>query len=177
MFCPKCSQAIANETTQFCSKCGFRLGKIKHLLESDGESQETNELSKQQKGIRQGSKLIILSLILFPAFVLLSSMFPPNDRLVESSPSNTWFEQIGWTILWTIFLVGAARIALALVFERKSFVSENVAENTKQIKPSESKNALPPMRETPISDFGKWKTTDEFFEPIFAKQKTSGDLK
>ncbi|MDQ3747513.1 MAG: zinc ribbon domain-containing protein [Acidobacteriota bacterium] len=177
MFCPKCSQAIANETTQFCSKCGFRLGKVKHLLENDGESQEANELSKQQKGIRQGSKLIILSLILFPAFVLLSSMFPPNDRLVESSPSNTWFEQIGWTILWTLFLAGAARIAFALVFERKSFVSEDFAEKTKQIKVSESKNALPPMRDAPISDFGKWKTTDELFEPIFAKQKTSGDLK
>ena len=104
-------------------------------------------------------------------------MFPPNDVLVESSPSNTWFEQIGWTILWTLFLAGAARIAFALIFERQIKTSEVSAENLKEIKSNEKRNALPPSESIPASEFGKWKTTGDLYEPIFAKRKTSGDLR
>jgi hypothetical protein len=33
------------------------------------------------------------------------------------------------------------------------------------------------MQDTPISDFGKWKITEELFEPIPVRQKISGELK
>ena len=181
MFCPKCAEKQAFEETQFCTKCGFPTNGVKMLLQNDGQFGDENMISPKQNGIRQGVKLILLSLILFPAFILLSAMFPPDDRLVESSPSSTWFEQIGWAILWTIFLAGAARIVFAMVFERQSSVSEipheNFAEKTKHINWGENKNALPPAQGTPVSDFGKWKTTGDLFEPVYRKQKTSGELK
>jgi len=171
MFCPKCSQSITTETTQYCSKCGFNLKGIRKIVEGIGEESE-NIISNRQKGIRQGSKIILLSLILYPAFVLLSALFPPNDVLVESSPSTTWFEQIGWTILWTIFLSGVARIVYSVIFEPNSVSIDYEIEKTGQIKSNEAKAALPPQQSTPISDFGRWKTTDEQFEPIFIYSKT-----
>jgi hypothetical protein len=177
MFCPNCSERQANDATQFCSKCGFPTVGVKKLLENDGSINGENQIATSRKGIKQGVKLIILSLILFPAFVLLNSMFPPNDVLVESSPSNTWFEQIGWTILWTLFLAGAARIAFTLVFERQLKKSEIPVKNIKEIKSNESRNALPPSESIPASEFGKWKTTGDLYEPIFARRKTSGDLR
>lgn len=176
MFCPKCSHENPNEATQFCSKCGFNLKGVRKIIKNGGAEIEN---SSRQKGIRQGAKLILLSFILFPAFVLLGAMFPPNDVLVESSPSTTWFEQIGWMILWTIFLSGVARILYAFVFEQKS---AQVAENAAQVKQLKSETAdddraLPPHQSIPVSDFGRWKTTGDLYEPVFPKTKTSGELK
>ncbi len=173
MFCPNCSQENSNEAMQFCSKCGFNLKGVRQIFENGAE----NEISNRQKGIRQGVKLILLSLILFPAFVLLSTMFPPNDVLVESSPSNTWFEQIGWAVLWTTVLSGVARILFAVVFEQNLVTAGEKAEQAKQIKTKTTKNALPPQQDIPVSDFGKWKTTGDLYEPVFAKPKISGELK
>lgn len=174
MFCPNCSQENSNEATQFCSKCGFNLKGVREILKNGGAE---SEISSRQKGIRQGIKLIILGLILFPAFVLLSAMFPPNDVLVESSPSNTWFEQIGWAVLWTIFLSGVARILYAVIFEQNSATVEEKTKQKKQIKTKTAKNALPPQESIPVSDFGKWKTTGDLYEPVFSKPKASGELK
>ncbi len=174
MFCPNCSQENSNEAMQFCSKCGFNLKGVREIFENGVEE---NEISNRQKGIRQGVKLILVSLILFPAFVLLSALFPPNDVLVESSPSSTWFEQIGWVVLWTTALSGVARILYAVVFEQNSVTAGEKTKQTTQIKTETAKNALPPQRDIPVSDFGKWKTTGDLYEPIFSKPKTSGELK
>ena len=147
MFCPKCSQSISDNGTQFCSKCGFLTKNIEDFVKNGGEIGY-----KRQKGIKQGVKLILLSLILLPVLILLIPMFPPNDILVESSPSNTWFEQIGWAIIWTTFLAGIARIVFALYFETKT-APQNIEEKiTNQINESKINNALPPMEEIPISD-------------------------
>ena len=177
MFCPKCAEKQTVEETQFCSKCGFPTKGVKMLLEKDGKFENDSQISSKQQGIRQGAKLILLSIILYPAFIFLSALFPPNDVLVESSPSNTMFEQIGWAVLWTMFLTGLARIALAVIFESKNSVSKTEYEGIKQINASKTNHALPPPQDMPVSDFGKWKITDDLLEPVLVKQKTSGELK
>ncbi len=180
MFCPKCAEIRSNETTQYCRKCGFNLENLTSFVETSGEM--NSQTSLRQKGIRQGVKLILLSVVLFPIYVFLAPMFPPNDVLVESSPSNTWFEQISWAIMTTLFLVGIVRIAYAFVFEnhfaeQKSNLQNNSENVKKSFKSSKRHKALPPSQTAPVSNFGKWKTTDELFEPIFVKRKTSGELK
>ena len=180
MFCLKCAEIQSNETTQYCRKCGFNLENLKSFVETN---EEMNSLtSSRLKGIRQGVNLILLNVILFPIYVFLAPMFPPNDVLVESSPSNTWFEQLSLTIITTLFLVGTVRIAYAFVFENHYAVqkphSKNELENVqKTLKSNEKHNALPPSQAAPASNFGRWKTTDELFEPIFDERKTSGELK
>jgi hypothetical protein len=183
MFCPNCSEKQAIEATQFCSKCGFPTRGVKKLLENDGKIESETELSQRQQGIRQGAKLILLSLILFPAFVLLNSLFPGSDKLIESSPDNTAFEQIGWAVLLTIFALGLARIGYAYLFENHFDVkeSEYLDENEKvknSFQSNETQKALPSAQSIPVSGFGKWKeTTKELFKIPRAKEKTSGELK
>ena len=177
MFCPKCSQSISDDSTQFCSKCGFAIKNVKEFLDNSGKTEAEETTSKRQKGIQQGLKLIVLSLILLPVLILLIPMFPPDDKLVESSPSNTWFEQIGWAIIWTTFLIGVARIVWAMIFEQKTISNAIKAEEVKQINESKVNQALPPMQDIPISNFGSWKITDELYEPVLVRQKTSGELK
>jgi hypothetical protein len=112
-----------------------------------------------------------------PVLVLLIPMFPPDDKLVESSPSNTWFEQIGWVIIWTTFLIGVARIVWSIIFEQKTIANQTTAERANKINESKTNQSLPPAQGTPISNLGSWKITDELYEPVFIKQKTSGELK
>lgn len=181
MFCPKCAEAQGEETTQYCRRCGFNLDNLKLFVETNGEL--NSQISSRQKGIKQGAKLILLSFILFPIYIFLAPLFPPTDVLVESSPSTTWFEQISWTIMTTLFLVGLIRIAYAFVFEKHFIEQKNNLQNesesvVKFINQSKTQSALPPSQAAPVSNFGKWKeTTGDLFEPVFAKRKTSGELK
>lgn len=177
MFCPKCSEAISGDGTRFCSKCGFLTNNVRRFVKADGKIGEEDLISARRRGIKPGVKLILLGIILIPAYVLLAPLFPPNDVLVESSPSTTWFEQIGSAIIFTTFLAGLARIAFAFFFETGNQASVRETEIAKQVSGNKIKDALPPAGESPAADFGKWKTTEELFEPIFAKRKTSGGLK
>jgi hypothetical protein len=168
MFCPNCASEILSSAMEYCSNCGLNCSDVRAVI--DGERVETRGPGK---GIRQGVKMILLALVLLPLFILVNSMFPPNDRLIESSPSNTWFEQIGWAVLWTVALAGVLRIAYAFLFERsKVLVAEKESGAHEIIGPREAR-MLPPQREVPA---GQWKTSGELFEPVFAKRKVSSDL-
>jgi hypothetical protein len=167
MYCPKCAGEIPSAEMEYCPSCGRNCRDIRAAMEGG-----TVKNGDGAKGVRRGVSLILLALLLLPAFILLNSMFPPNDRLIEGSPSNTWFEQIGWAVLWTLALAGVLRIAYALVFEKKTSKSE-IPVSVREIEEKRAANALPPQRETPI---GQWKTSGELFEPVFAKRKASGDL-
>ncbi|MCA1636875.1 MAG: hypothetical protein LC768_00805 [Acidobacteria bacterium] len=178
MFCPKCAADILSDETKFSSKCGFMLQGVRKALESSGKNEDFKEISNFQKGIKFGIKLLLLSLILIPAFQILGGFFTPEDRLVESSPSSSWFDLLGNAILITLFLAGVARIFYAFVFESAANKTDSKSKQSKEFTDKDKeKYALPPSQSVPISDFGKWKTTDELFEPIFSKQKISGELK
>ena len=172
MFCPSCAQRISDDESRYCSKCGFSTANVPTFVKDGGELGQSH-----RKGLRQGAKLVLVSVILLPALILLSPMFPPNDTLIESSPSNTWFEQIGWALFWTIFLAGVARVLFSFVFERKLIAAKATEDRTNVLNAANQNPELPPADEPPVSDFGKWKITDELLEPIVAHKKTSGNLR
>lgn len=174
MFCPKCAEAINSDDTKYYSKCGFTLKSVRNIVETDGV--DDNEILQFQKGLRFGVKLLLLALILLPVFQILGGFFVPDDKFVESSPGSSWFDFLGNAVLFALTLSGLARIFYALLFERTAKTDDLIA-STKNISAKEI-NALPPSNSRPVSDFGKWKeTTDDLFEPIFVKRKTSGELK
>jgi hypothetical protein len=182
MFCPKCAEIQSDEALQYCRKCGFNLGNLAAFVETNGEL--NSQTSSRQHGIRQGVKLILLSVILFPIYVFLAPMFPPNDVLVESSPSSTWFEQIAWALMTTLFLSGSIRIFYAFIFESYFVGQKENTRNETQITQKSFKtdrrnvDALPPAEGVPVSNFGKWKeTTDDLFEKVRVRKNTSGELK
>lgn len=175
MYCPKCASEINSNEMKYCSKCGFIIKSVRNILEKNAEGE--SEVSQFQKGLRMGVKLLLLALILLPVFQILSGFFPPDDKLVESSPSSTWFDFLGNAVLFALILAGIARIFYAFVFERAVKTNDSESLNTIHQINAKAKNFLPPQSDIPVSDFGKWKTTGELFEPIFSKPKTSGELK
>ena len=155
MYCPKCSQPLAAQEIQFCARCGLALNGLKELVAGEGESKpkrsgKRDQLSSRQKGLQQGAALMLLSVILIPAYILLAALFPPNDRLVEGALSDTPFEKISQAILITLFLIGLVRTAYAWFFQEGE---------SKSLKSASSREELPPAQSIPVSGFGAWRAS------------------
>src|SRR3954470_1615834 len=123
MFCSNCSQPVRDNETKFCSYCGAERDATRESLVTNGlaislSTTGRDKLTPRHQGMRQGVGLMLLSLILVPAFVLLAPLFPANDRLVESAVSDTPFEKISQVILLTLFLLGLVRTLYAWFFQR-----------------------------------------------------------
>jgi hypothetical protein len=104
MYCPKCQQPQISPETRFCSQCGLALVEVPRIVSGSTENEakhKTPELTPRQKGTRQGVMLMMLSVILIPAYTLLAALFPANDRLIESAVSDTPFEKISQALLFT----------------------------------------------------------------------------
>jgi hypothetical protein len=134
--------------------------------------------SPRQKGVRQGAMLMILSIILIPAYVLLAALFPPNDRLIESAVSDTPFEKISQAILVTLFMLGLARMLYARFFQPDTIVGDNMGDaNAAQLRGSVSDYALPPAQSIPVSGFGSWRAnTAEIAHPASVIEHTTKSL-
>ena len=171
MFCPNCSEPKVSDSAQFCTKCGFDLADLSDFINSGGVMLRK---SHRQKGIRQGAKFILLGILLIPVWLFIGAAFPANDRLVESSPSTTPFEQIAWILMWVSFLAGAARIAFATVFDHKD--ESRSDERPHAFKGGSQNSALPDGGAFYPADPGRWKTTDEIFESVKREPKISGEL-
>ena len=118
-------------------------------------------ISLRQKGIRQGAMLMLLSVILIPAYILLAALFPANDRLVESAVSDTPFEKISQAILLTLFMLGLARVLYARFFQAGEGAPVDHESEITQLRGSPLNQALPPVQGVPVSGFGSWRVTGE----------------
>lgn len=184
MYCPKCSQPQPSAETQFCSRCGLQLSNLKEIVLADGKPQVRrskageDELSPRQRGVRQGVVLMLLSLVLIPAYILLAALFPANDRLVESAVSDTPFEKISQAILFTIFMSGLVRVVYARLFQQGDSVRESSAETEMPgLKGSSANYELPPAESIPVSGFGSWRTdTGEMAQSRSVREHTTKSL-
>jgi RsiW-degrading membrane proteinase PrsW (M82 family) len=176
MYCPKCAQPQVTEETQFCSHCGLSLINLKEMVLAEGKAKFSQSESKspRQKGVRQGVMLMLLSVILIPAYILLAALFPANDRLVESAVSDTPFEKISQAILLTIFILGLARMLYARFFQESNVVEET---DMAQLRGSAANHLLPPAQGTPVSSFGSWRAnTGEIAQPSSVSEHTTKSL-
>jgi hypothetical protein len=182
MYCPKCSQLQVSDEIQFCSRCGLRLNNLKEIVLAEGKLEVSqaqaseDKLSPRQKGVRQGVVLMVLSVVLIPAYILLAALFPPNDQLVESSVSDTPFEKISQAILFTLFLCGLARMLYARFFQEGKRIEE-IEPEIYQLGNSASNYALPPAQSIPVSGFGTWRAnTGEMAQSPRVTEHTTNSL-
>lgn len=157
MYCPRCFQQQMSREARFCSQCGLDLLSVG----IDESKREKTELTPRQKGTRQGVMLMMLSVILIPAYILLSALFPANDRLIESAVSDTPFEKISQALLFTIFMFGLARLIYARFFQSGSAEAKNSIPG--QLDQS-ANYSLPPASGQPVAGFGTWRETGEIIK-------------
>ena len=72
MYCPQCGQQQASGMVRFCSRCGFPLDGVIHLLGSGGmlpvyhPSDEPVQISARRKGVKQGAILFLSGAVIVP---------------------------------------------------------------------------------------------------------------
>lgn len=182
MYCPQCAQPQPAEPLQFCSQCGFPTEGVQQLVAAGGRLElltlptPATELAPRPRGVRQGVKLMLLSLALVPAYFLLAALFPAHDQLVEAHVSDTPFEKIAQALLVTLFLLGLARVVYAYLFARAATSAKEGATETGQLKAA-AQYALPPAQSIPVNGFGTWRAqTGEMSEPQRTTEQTTRSL-
>lgn len=168
MFCPRCSESKAGEDTVYCTRCGLDLSDLGSFVD-----ETVKPRSRTGRGIKQGIILLALGLLLIPVWLFIGAAFPPDDKLVESSPSTTWLEQIAWIVMWMAFIASAMSVAYALVLERSETrrhgqpASPLHNPEDRYLSSAEGFQAAQP---------GKWRTTDDLAQTVIRKTRTSGEL-
>jgi hypothetical protein len=173
MYCPNCSETKPNDATQFCKRCGLDLFGLSEFVQSGKPGGFIPRRSGARKGIRQGITLFAIGLVLIPVWMFVAAIFPPNDRLVESSPSTTPLEMAAWIGMWVAFIAGLIRIAYSLVFENARTERRQGRDG---VESQRSAGALPTADYFRPAQPENWKTSGDLFERIKRKAQTSGDL-
>ena len=108
MYCPKCGQQQPSGDVRFCSRCGFQLDLVSELITGGVlmsheavTQRNSRSLSPRRKGVRQGAKLLFISLVLLPLFFALGFLFDGLAPLV---------------VPLTIFLAGLTRMIYSRLF-------------------------------------------------------------
>ena len=143
MFCPKCSQPQASDNMRFCSRCGLPLALVADLLAHDGalispsQDREAVVLSPRQRGVRQGTALLFVSLIVGFLTAVLSVFVLGSPELFVTVTAGV------------LFLSGMLRIIYAYMFEpgaeggRHPSVSNQLGRSARDY-------ALPPAQSIPV---------------------------
>ena len=166
MFCPKCGQQQVSEDTRFCSRCGLAISGLPDWLEGGGalsvrEGEAPAALaSLRRKIIQRGAKLMLLSGILMPIFLVVS--FLVDGPLI-----------IPLIIPFTIFLVG-----LSFMLYARLFVAEAPPAKSQQAQPpslgATGGAALPPASNIRMNNVGGQPvSTAELVQPPSVTEHTT----
>lgn len=153
MFCPQCGQQQTSGAIRFCSRCGFPLDGVIHLLNSGGllpvyrASDEPQKISPRRRGVKHGGILFLSGAVIVPILGTMTSF------------SNSSFLEI-LTIFAAIicFVGGPLRMLFAGVFEEgaprpptpRPYIPA-VSVPAHQINPHVQHSALPPQSAPPPS--------------------------
>ena len=168
MFCPRCSMAKTVEETVYCTSCGLDLRDLGGFVDESVKAPSITE-----RGIKQAMILSALGLLLIPVWMFIGAAFPPDDKLVESSPSTTLLEQIAWIVMWMAFIASALRIAFSIVFERSRTRQH---EQPKLLLDKAEDRYLTSADTFTAVQPGKWRTTGDLAQTIIRKTRTSVEL-
>ena len=147
MYCPKCSQQQVSDQTRFCSRCGLLLSNITELLANDGlpaalESRtEQHQLSPRQRGVRQGTALILTGMVISFVMSLLSAFVFGHPEIFITIPSAPFY------------LSGLARILYVYMFEPAA-PFQNEATRPAQLSRTVDNYSLPPRLNVTVPGFG-----------------------
>src|SRR5947208_10147314 len=124
MFCPRCGQQQATDSMRFCSRCGFSMEGVMHLLAHGGmlpayqaEAGE-KQVSPRRRGVKQGALLMLLGALIVPIFGVMSGFAPGRLENVFA-----FFAALSAIIC---FLGGPLRMLYAAIFEEAAATSRYV---------------------------------------------------
>src|ERR1043166_3944198 len=174
MFCPRCGQQQATDSMRYCSRCGFAMEGVMHLLAHGGmvpqyqlpEGERT--ISPRRKGVKQGASLMLIGAILVPIFGVMSGFAPGRLENVFA-----FFAALSAIIC---FLGGPLRMLFAAIFEEgapKYQFPMAPTYNVPSIPPANRTPALPPASVNPASQWRQRPQTAEILNPPTVTDNTT----
>jgi hypothetical protein len=137
MFCPKCGQQQIADNTRFCSRCGLPIDGLAQWLAGDAPPVTRDQglavaISPRRKGVRRGAKIMFLSAVLTPLFIVLSVIADAGEPLI---------------IPFLLFLAGLSVILYSSIFKEKAPTKTTPARPA-PLGSAFGSNALPPASNT-----------------------------
>jgi hypothetical protein len=173
MFCPQCGQQQISGAVRFCSRCGFPMDGVIHLLANSGmlpvyrSTDEPTQISPRKRGVRQGMILLLTGALLVPILGVLSSY------------SNSTFLEVLLALAAIIcFVGGPLRMLFAAVFEegaQNKLVRPYVASPVPapHFAPQVQRAGLPPPAVQPPMGWQSRPTTAELVGPTSVTEHTT----
>jgi hypothetical protein len=156
MHCPRCGQQQATDSMRFCSRCGFPMEGVMHLMAHGGmlpiyqQPSGENKISPRRRGVKQGALLMLIGAILVPILGVMSGFAPGRLENVFA-----FFCALAAIVC---FLGGPLRMLFAAIFEegapRPQFVG-STSFAPPAMPPPARLTALPP---TSVNTSPSWKS-------------------
>ena len=145
MYCPNCGQQQVSGEMRFCSRCGLALTGLAEWLAGGSLPQRADETplsepSPRRKHIRRASKLMFLSGVLFPVFILFCAAIGAGEPMII--PVGTFFVSLVWMLYARLFIDNTAP-TISQAAQQQAFGS------------MPARSALPPAVNNPMPNIGR----------------------
>ena len=162
MYCPNCGQQQMTDNTRFCSRCGLPIDGLAQWLAGEPPPTPRDQglavaVSPRRKGIRRGAKILFLSAVLTPLFIIMSIIADAGEPLIFP---------------FLLFIVGLAVILYSSIFKEKS-ISTTTHTQTVSLGSGFGTNALPPPSQTWAPSRGHAVRTAELAQPSSVTENTT----
>jgi len=165
MYCPNCGQQQISEEMRFCSRCGLAFTGLAEWLAGGSlpvrsvEQAQVATTSPRRKNIRRAAKLMFLSGVLFPVFLLISF------AVDEGGPMFIPFLVFFVSLVWMLY---------ARLFSDNSPQVNYQAPQTTVLGSTSARGSLPPATTTAIPNTGRQQVrTNELAGPPSVTEHTT----
>lgn len=173
MYCPRCGQQQATDSMRFCSRCGFAMEGVMHLLAHGGmlpiyqPPSGEKTISPRRKGVKQGATLMLIGAIIVPIFGVMSGFAPGRLENVFA-----FFAAISALIC---FLGGPLRMLYAGIFEEGApkYQFTPTPNYSPTPLPQARVSALPPATMHPVPPWRQQPQTGEIVAPPSVTDSTT----
>ena len=173
MYCPQCGQQQVSDSLRYCSRCGFPLEGVLHLLGSGGalpvyQPAGPREMSARRKGVRQGAALFLAGTVLVPMLGILNA-FTHGPTLLDI------LVPLAAVIF---FLGGLMRMLFAALFEEGAPKPHHIVTTSYAPIPvsqlaMHAPAALPPAQNNPAPAWRPRPNTAEVRQPASVTENTT----
>ena len=164
MYCPNCGQQQLSEEMRFCSRCGLALSGLAEWLTGDAhpakgaEEMTLSASSPRRRGMRRAAKLMFLSGVLFPVFLVISFFIKEGGPLV---------------IPFFLFFTSVVLMLYARLFSDPVPQIKIQRAQPPRFDSTPARGSLPPPINSPIADIRKPTRTNELAQPPSVTENTT----
>jgi hypothetical protein len=144
MYCPKWNQQQASDEMRFCSRCGFSLAVVAHLLKHDGKlvlpdsEQKRKRKPSRTKIISESASLTLVSWAVAAVAMLVNNYGGALEIPAKIAAAN----------FFLLGLIGLIRFLYGFIFVEDS--EQNPDEFRERLIQEQARPALPPQQSVPI---------------------------